>query len=244
VSHDHEGESLYGERAALYDLIYHAKDYAAEARRLFELLDAEGIGEGAWVTEAACGTARYLHELRRWYRVSGFDRSEAMLEIARARLPGVDLFRADMTDFELVEPADAIACLFSSIGYLLTDDALDAAAECFHRALRPGGVLAVDPFVEPERFEHGRPHIDTYGDDDLQLARAIVARRADELAILDFHWLVARRGAAVEHFVESHELRLYRREELHAAFERAGFDTRWVEPGLTPQRGLLIGRKR
>ena len=53
-----EDRSLYGSRADLYDLIYHFKDYAAEAARLRELL--EGVAAGAWITEAACGTGKYL----------------------------------------------------------------------------------------------------------------------------------------------------------------------------------------
>lgn len=241
---DQHQDSIYGDRADLYDLIYHFKDYEAEALRVRELLEAEGVEKGAWVTEAACGTGKYLEQLRRWYRVSGFDLSQDMLAIARARLPGVPLHRADMSDFELDETTDAIVCLFSSIGYLLTEEALDAAARCFHRALGRGGVLVVEPFVDPDDFEDGRPHIDTYEDNDLKLARAIVTRSLGDRAILDFHWIVARRGEQVEHFVERHELRLHRRDELERSFREAGFETRWVEPGLIPQRGLLVGRKR
>ncbi|MBW2277309.1 MAG: class I SAM-dependent methyltransferase [Deltaproteobacteria bacterium] len=244
MSRTNDDHVVYRERAELYDLIYSAKDYVAEAVRIRELLEDEGIGQGAWITEAACGTGKHLEQLRQWYRVSGFDLAEPMLRIARARLPAVQLFRADMADFEVEEPADGILCLFSSIGYLLSTDALDAAAQCFHRALRTGGVLIVEPFVDPESFEEGRPHLDTYDDDDIKLARTIVTRAEGLSAILDFHWLVARRGEPVEHFVEHHELRLHRRDELEATFEQVGFDTRWVEPGLIPARGLLLGCKR
>ena len=45
-----------------------------------------------------------------------------MLGIARHRLPGVPLHLADMRDFDLPERFDAVTCLFSSIGYLTTDD--------------------------------------------------------------------------------------------------------------------------
>jgi len=237
-------QSVYHERAELYDLIYSAKDYAAEAARLREVLEAEGVGEGAWVTEAACGTGKYLEQLRAWYRVSGFDSSEAMLSIARSRLPGVQLFRADMADFQVEEPADALVCLFSSIAYLTSDEQLDRAMRCFGQALRRDGALVIDPFVPPGDFEDGRPHIDTYDSDDLKLARTIVTRADGRLATLDFHWLVARRGEPVEHFVERHELRLTDHDELEGVVQRAGFETRWIERGLTPQRALLVGHNR
>lgn len=237
-------ETIYYDRAELYDLIYSAKDYAAEALRLRELLEAEGVEEGAWITEAACGTGKYLEQLRRWYRISGFDRSESMLRIARSRLPGVPLFCADMADFAVEEPADAVLCLFSSIAYLLADDDLAAATRCFHRSLRRGGVLIIDPFVEPEAFEDGRPHIDTYEDDDLKLARTIVTRTDGQFAELDFHWLVARRGQPVEHFVEHHRLRLYRHDDIEKELDRAGFEPHRIEPGLTTGRKLIVGQKR
>jgi daunosaminyl-N,N-dimethyltransferase/N-dimethyltransferase len=239
-----EDRSLYGSRAALYDLIYHLKDYAAEAARVRELLEAQGLAEGAWITEAACGTGQYLAHLRQWYRVSGFDRSEGMLAIARGRVPGVPLFRADMADFSLDEPADAILCLFSSIAYLLSEERLAAAARSFRRALRPGGVLLVEPFVAPDDFERGRPHLDTYEDDDLKLVRSIVTRSEGSLAILDFNWLVARRGEPVEHFVERHELRLWPRDELERAFGDSGFEVRFEKRGLIEGRELLICRAR
>jgi daunosaminyl-N,N-dimethyltransferase/N-dimethyltransferase len=239
-----EDRSLYRSRAELYDLIYHLKDYAAEAARLRELLESEGVAAGAWINEAACGTGKYLDRLRKWYRVSGFDVHDEMLDIARARLPGVPLFRADMTDFTLDEPADALLCLFSSLAYLHTEEQLAAAARSFHRALRHGGALLIEPFVAPDDFEDGRPHLDTYEDDDLKLTRSIVTRSEGRLAVLDFHWLVARRGEPVEHFVERHELKLWARDELERAFGDAGFEVRFEERGLIEGRDLMVCRRR
>ena len=169
--------------------------------------------------------------------------SLAMLDIARARLPGVPLFQADMADFQLDEPADAVVCLFSSIGYLHTREDVDAAALCFQLALRPGGALLIEPFVGRDKFEDGRPHIDTYEDDDLKLARVIVTRSTEDRALLDFHWLVVPRNGEVEHFTERHELQFFDPPTVLSILEEACLPARLEAEGLVDNRGLIIAQK-
>ena len=69
--------SMYEERAALYDAIYHWKRYEEESAALHALLASEGVDDGARVLEAACGTGSYLVHLAARYAVSGFDLSTA-----------------------------------------------------------------------------------------------------------------------------------------------------------------------
>jgi SAM-dependent methyltransferase len=237
-----DSQSLYGERAELYDLLYSFKDYDGESARLRELLRAEGVADGAALLEAACGTGAYLERLQRWYQVSGVDVNAGVLEVARQKLPEVDLLQADMAELTLAEPVDALVCLFSSIGYVFPEERLRQTARSFHAALRPGGVLLVEPWLTPDGIEGGRPSVQTYESEDLKLVRANVTRVEGQRSLFDFHWLVVPRDRPVEHFVEQHELWLCPRETMTAAFEDAGFEVRWDEEGLTG-RGLLVGRR-
>ncbi len=237
-------ETLYQDRAALYDRIYHWKDYATESEKLRGVLAAEGVPEGARILEAACGTGSHLAHLRTSYDVAGFDKSEAMVAIAREKLPEVSLGVADMTSFELARPVRAILCLFSSIAYLLTDAELAAAARRFAAALEPGGVLVVEPWLAPEDCVPGHASMHTYDAPELKLARSCVVEVEGDLTILDMHWLVTERDRGVTYFVERHELRLMPRARLVEVFARAGFDARFEPDGLMPKRGLLIARRR
>ena len=234
-----DDHGMYGDRARLYDLIYDFKDYAEDAERLHAILAAEGVADGGRFLEVACGTGTYLVEFRRWYEVAGLDQSGAMLAIARQNLPDVELIRGDMSDFEVARAFDAVGCLFSSIGYLRTEAALVGAAASFARALRPGGVLLVQPWIFREDWRDGEPHLMTGGSDDVKVCRANVAASEGDDAILDFHWLVVRRGEGVEHFTERHRLRFWTREEMDAAFADAGFDVRYEAEG----RGLYVCRR-
>jgi len=234
----------YGSTAEFYDRLYHYKDYASDCQRIREIFDAEGVEEGAHVVEAACGTGNYLGNLSRFYRVSGFDCSPEMLGVARSKLPGVDLFQADMEDFSVLEPRDALVCLFSSIGYLLSQASLEAAARCFAAAVRPGGCLLVEPWITLDGFDPGKPTVQVYNDDNLALARMCVSRLEGQVSVLDFNYMIAFRDHQVEQLQESHRLWMAPHDVLVAAFENAGFEIRYDASGFSEGRGLLVGRRR
>jgi SAM-dependent methyltransferase len=231
---------LYGRRAEHYDRIYHFKDYAAEVASLRAILLGEGIGDGSRVLEAACGTGNYTVPLAAHYEVSGFDLSPEMLAIADRKLPGTPLFVADMVDFTVPEAVDAVTCMFSSIGYLLTGEDLSGACRSFARALRTGGCLIVDPWIFPEDWNDGQAHLMTYLGDEVKLCRANVSAREGRNSVLNFHWLAAWTNGSVEHWEERHVLRLWTREEMGSAFAAAGFEVRLEGEG----RGRYVCRKK
>jgi daunosaminyl-N,N-dimethyltransferase/N-dimethyltransferase len=231
---------MYGRRAWLYDLIYAEKDYAGEANVLRDVLRQHGVHDGNAVLEAACGTGNFVEHLDQWYEVAGFDLSPAMLDIARKKVPHVDLFEADMVEVDVDREYDAVLCLFSSISYIETIDGLVAAAERFRRALRPGGVVVIEPWIGPEHFQAGRPSMKTYASDDLKICRQAVGKREGREATLDFHWLVARRDGEVEHFTDRLVAYLYGTREYRAAFEAAGLSVAYLDQGLCG-RGLFVG---
>lgn len=246
---------LYAERADIYDVIYQWKDYGAEADQVAGLLAAYGVVPGARVLEAACGTGGHLVHMQRRYRVAGFDLSAGMLEVARRKLPDVPLRQADMITVrpEQVDGTyDAVCSLFSSIGYVWPEPRLRQALASLAGLLRPGGVLVLEPWVDPSAYRVGRATLQTAGlptqDADpaeLYVARGGVSdlREQDGLriSVMDLHYLVVPRGGQVEHFQERHELWLCPREVMVAAAEAAGLRVTWLEPGLSPGRGLLVG---
>ena len=223
----------------LYDRIYHWKDYAAEAGIVHSLLLSAGVHDGSRIVEAACGTGNYLQHLNAWYDVSGFDLNPATLDAARAKLPEVMLFEADMANVELDTPADAIVCLFSSIGYVSPGENLRAVATSFYRNLNPGGVVLIDPWIDPAAAIDGHAGQHTYVSDDLKLCRAGVHRVDGRRSTLEFHWLVTT-AQGVEHFTDHHTLWMTTRDEMAEVFQSAGFEATWRPEGVVPGRGALI----
>ena len=193
--------------------------------------------------EAACGTGAYLAHLCKWYDVTGFDVSKSMLTVAAERVPEVKTFCSDMSDFTVDSQYDALVCLFSSIGYIHTEEALKRAAKCFAEAVRPGGCLVVEPWVAPEDFKPGTPTQHTFESDDLKLCRSVVSRRDGDMAVLDFHWLVTPQNSDVEYFVDRHKLWLCEHGLIKQTFDNAGFECSWSKAGLMKERGLLVGTR-
>jgi daunosaminyl-N,N-dimethyltransferase/N-dimethyltransferase len=239
------GEALYDARAELYDTLYGWYDYAGNGRTLRQILQEEGVPDGARILEAACGTGQYLAQLAPHYRVTGLDLHAGSLAVARRKLPDVELVQADMRNFDLAPPFQALLCLFSSIGYLTDETQLCAAAACFARAVAPGGALILDPWFTADKWDVGRPSLTSGTSRDLVVARACVAQRDGELAVMDMEYLVARRDApAVERFSERHVLWLCPHETLLQVLDDAGFDVRPDPRSLSPGRGLFVGRRR
>jgi trans-aconitate 2-methyltransferase len=106
-----------------------------------DVLDRLPLAGDETVLDAGCGTGRVtrllLERLPRG-RVIAVDASPAMVATARANLPDeVDVHQADLADFALDEPVDAI--LSTATFHWIGDH--DALFACLARALEPGGRL-------------------------------------------------------------------------------------------------------
>ena len=141
---------FYHEFAWAYDALV-ARPVEDEAAGMTARLAARGVGPGAAVLDAGCGSGRYAVALARLgYRVTGVDRSQELLAearaaAARAALP-IALVEGDLANLApCARPGgyDALVCrgvLNDVIG------AADRAAvlDAFGRALRPGGIVLLD----------------------------------------------------------------------------------------------------
>jgi SAM-dependent methyltransferase len=231
---------VFTRSADIYDAVYSFKDYPAEAEHVHELIQARTPGAST-LLDVACGTGKHLEQLARWYDVEGLDVNDEFVAIARDRLGGrARIHLADMTSFDLGRSFDAVTCLFSSIGYVLTEERLDAALAAMARHLKPGGTLILEPWIAPDNWIVGRPHLLTVDEPELKIARAAVSGREGELAILEFDYLVAT-PEGTRHFSERHEAALFTDEQYRHAFERAGLSVELDDHGLTG-RGLYLSR--
>lgn len=230
---------MFSESAELYDRIYSFKDYPAEAARVRELvMAAGGPGEGT-LLDVACGTGMHLASLRAHYAVEGTDLDVGLLEVARRRLPGVPLHLADMRDFDLGRRFGVVTCLFSAIGYVRTLDGLHAAVGCMARHLEPGGALLVEPWFAADEIRRGYVGINTQEEPGLGIVRMSHITVVGAISVLDLEYLVGRPDG-ITRASERHEMGLFTREQMTAAFEAAGLRTTFEARGLT-ERGVYVG---
>ena len=232
---------MFTSSAHLYDLIYASKDYDAEARRVQWFIEKYKQSKGKELLDVACGTGAHLAILNEMFEVEGLDLNENLLSLAREKLPGVRFHQANMIDFEIGRQFDVITCLFSAIGYVGSLDNLQATCLNMTRHLKPGGVLLIEPWLEPENFEEGRLHAVFVDEPDLKISRMSVSRKLGNLSKLRFHYLVGT-ADGIEHFSEDHELTLFRQAEYTEALEQAGLCVIYDQSG-PPERGLYVGVK-
>jgi ubiquinone/menaquinone biosynthesis C-methylase UbiE len=106
--------------------------------------DAAGLAPGQAVLDVACGTGVLAREAQRRVAprgpVSGLDRNEGMIAVARRAAPGIAwrVGRAEAMPYA-DGTFDAVACQF---GLMFFEDRVAALKE-MRRVLRPGGRIAV-----------------------------------------------------------------------------------------------------
>jgi SAM-dependent methyltransferase len=216
--------NVFGKSAEYYDAIYTAmKDYESESERIHALIRQHGRSRGARLLDVA------------------FDIDPAMLAIARRKHPDLAFHQASMVDFDLGKQYDAVVCLFAAIAYTLTVPRLRQTLQTFARHVRPAGVVLAEPFIPPQRWTDRHVGANFVDQPELKVARMVASRRDGQIAILDFHFLVAT-PEGVRHFTERHDLAMFTHEEYLDAFRGAGLETVHDPDGLMG-RGLYIGVK-
>ena len=227
---------MFERSAELYDAFYDqlGKDYWREATVLlsFAPRDARSL------LDVACGTGRHLRYFAESLNCAGVDLDPGLLAIARDRCPGVPFDVADMVDMDLGRRFDVVTCLFSAIGYVGSEARLRAAVARMAAHLEPGGVVLVEPWFPPEAWSVGYTTMLTIERDDLKAVRASRSDRRGDVALLDFHYLVAT-AEGIDHRVEHHELTLFTDDQYRGAFTDAGLRPELHQPGLTG-RGLWV----
>ncbi len=232
---------MFSKSAAFYDAIYAAvgKDYSREAETLHSFIQSYKRSTGNTVLDVACGTGSHIRALQKYYALAGLDLDPNILEVARQNCPEIPFHQGDMADFRLGREFDVVVCLFSSIGYVKTLERLRQAIRNMVEHLRPGGLLVVEPWFGPDVMQSGHVHGVFVDRPQLKIARMSVTEIAENVSVLNFHYLVAT-PQGVEHFTERHELGLFTHEEYLSSFQVAGLETVYDTQGLDG-RGLYIG---
>lgn len=144
--HDPQAANLYDDFAPFYDLA--DLDREPEIAFYTSLLRP---GDRA-VLELGCGTGRLCAGLAETVRerhgaqarLAGLDLSGRMLEVARARYPGIEWVQGDMTDPPIVPGFDLVFCPFNTLQMLPSRAAVLQAMQSAARLLNPGGRFVFD----------------------------------------------------------------------------------------------------
>jgi SAM-dependent methyltransferase len=229
--------------AQVYDIVYESRgqNFAAEAVEISQLIRARRA-DTASLLDVGCGTGEHLRSLRTLFdHVEGVDRSASMVSVARTKLPTVAVHQMDMCRFDLGRTFDSVISLSSAVAYLPSLDAFDAAIARMAEHLSGAGVLVVEPWYFPENFLDGYVASDLIRHDRRTISRVSHTRRLIDAARIDSHYVIAD-PHGVQHFTESHVLRLWHPEQYFDAFSRVGCDARYI-PAIQSGHGVFVAQR-
>lgn len=145
--------------AKYYDVLYQEKDYEAECDFLEQIFGRFAPRPVESILDLGCGSGGHALPLaQRGHFVTGVDRSETMLAIARhkAAESGEDgacdrlvFHHADIRTLDLGQAFDAGISMFAVIGYQVANEDLAAAFQTARRHLNPGGLFVFDAWFGP-----------------------------------------------------------------------------------------------
>jgi SAM-dependent methyltransferase len=103
------------------------------------------LDRGGLVVELGCGSGLLTrHLVDAGHRVIATDASSSMLDLARQYAPLTEDIRQVVLPDDPLPSADAIVSVGHVLNYLPDEAAIDRALASAAKALRPGGVLAID----------------------------------------------------------------------------------------------------
>lgn len=221
--------------AAVYDALYGEKDYVGESDLIAHLFALHADGPVASVLDLGCGTGGHVLPLAaRGLRVTGVDRSPAMLARAREKSAGLagaaivapEFVEADVRTLRLGRIYDAAIMMFAVLGYQHDDDALLATLASVRRHLPPSGLFLFDvwygPAVLAQRPGDRVRSVSQADERILRTARSALDIRA-QICRVDFHVLRIAGDRVVGEDRETHAMRFFFDRELGLAFGASGF---------------------
>lgn len=200
-------------------------DYALKsAPGLLEILAQNQIHQGL-VVDLGCGSGLWARELTKaTYQVLGIDISEALIAIARTRVPTAE-FRIESLFKAEIPPCHAVTSIGECLNYLFdTDCDRQSLIQLFDRiynALFPGGVFVFDIAEPGQVIEETSTKGFTEGEDWIVLVEKEENREHRTLTrkIITFRKI----GEHYRRDDEVHYLQLYEATDITRELNRVGF---------------------
>lgn len=144
---------MYEKFALIYDRVMRGVDYPQWAEYVIDLARKYEFNTDR-ICDLACGTGSLALLLQqKGHHVHGVDSSAEMLKAAQKKAvkqggEGLSWQKGTLTDFELDTCFPLVTCLYDSVNYLLSEQAILHCFQKVHQHLQPGGGFIFDITTE------------------------------------------------------------------------------------------------
>lgn len=226
-------EAVFKKYAYSYDTLYATKDYNQEISFVEDILKKFHTHDSPQkILDLGCGTGGHAIPLANLgYSVLGIDRSDDMIECARAKLDDslkerVKFEIGDLQNFTTDEQFDCAICMFAVLGYQTTNAALMASLSNVKRALRPGGIFIADFWYGPAVLSDlPVQRVKTIVRQDERLIRIATPtiQANDNVVEVDYQLLRLKDDRILEETSELHAMRYFFQPEMELFLDSSGF---------------------
>jgi SAM-dependent methyltransferase len=197
--------------------------WTAAPQEMEQAVRLMGLPEGATVLDMGCGQGRHSLALaERGFRVTGVDRTEVYLAVARQKAAeaglSVEWVLDDMRDFHRANHFDGVISMYTSFGYFEPVGENLQVLRNLHASLKPEGVALIDVMGKEvlARIFQPRDWIERNG------AFYLMERQVErDWSWMDNRWIVLRDGHRQEFHVAHW---IYCAAELSGMLREAGFE--------------------
>ena len=231
---------LYSELASWWPLLSAPGDYAEEAEFFRKVLFENSAPQT--LLELGCGGGNNASHLKKYFRLTLTDVSEAMLAMSRALNPECEHLQGDMRSLRLSRLFDAVF-IHDAIDYMITAGDLYRALETASAHCRPGGAVLIAPDFVRENFhpstEHGGHDGKTRGLRYLEWTYDPDPN--DTWYVTDFAYLLREDQGVMRVEHDRHIMGLFGRDVWLNLMQKAG-----LQPKIIPDpfaRELFLGMK-
>lgn len=225
---------IYSDLASWYSLIDPVADHADEAEVYAAALASAVDGPAETMLEMGAGAGNNAFFLKRQYRCTLADVSEAMLALSRAQNPECEHVRGDMRTLRLGRTFDTVL-IHDAIAYMTTGEDVLAAATTAWVHTRPGGAAILAPDYLRDSFREQASLIE--GEEGARALRAIEwcwdPDPADQTYAVEYGFLL-RDGNNVTMAHDRHVEGLFSEADWRRLLTSAGFLVQTVERPAGP----------
>jgi SAM-dependent methyltransferase len=236
--------SYTGRHARYYDTIYAEKPYAHEASVVADLIRKHGQGKSEHLLELACGTGRHAFELEKFgFRITATDYSRDILAVAQEKAANsrssATFVLMDMRELKVEKKDfDAAYCLFDSIGYVQTNQAVLQVFKGVYDHLRPAGLFLFEFWHAAAMLRGYEPHREKkwkIGSAELTRISTTQLDVSKQLAQVNYHFEEKQADGTILELDETQTNRYFLVQEMDLFLENAGFEALdWI-PAYDPE---------